>query len=47
MATALGRLLRLKNKSQYQTLDVARADAVMAAEWAQRMLAAASEIVSE
>ena len=28
MATDLGRLLKLKNKSQYQTLDVAGADAV-------------------
>lgn len=47
MATTLGRLLKLKNKSQYQTLDVARADAVKAVEWAQRLLDAASEIVSE
>ncbi len=35
------------NKSQYQTVDVARADAVKAVEWAQRMLDGASEIVSE
>jgi hypothetical protein len=47
MATALGRLLKLKNKSQYQTLDVARADAAKAVEWAQKMLDTASEIVSE
>lgn len=47
MATALGRLLKLKSKSQYQTLDVARADAVKAVEWAQKMLDGASEIVSE
>ena len=47
MATALSRLLKLKSKSQYQTIDVARADASKAVGWAQKMLDAASEIVRE
>jgi len=47
MATVLGRLLKLKSKSQYQTIDVAHADAAKAVEWAQKMLDGASEIVNE
>lgn len=38
MATTLGRLLKVKNKSQYQTATVARSDAVRAVGWAQKML---------
>jgi uncharacterized protein (UPF0332 family) len=44
-ATTLGRLLTLKNKSQYQTIDVARSDALKAIEWATRLVAATSAIV--
>lgn len=47
MATTLGRLLKLKSRSQYQTLDVARADAAKAVDWAQKMLEAAAEVVRE
>lgn len=47
MAVTLGRLLKLKSKSQYQTLDVARADASKAVDWAQKMLEAASGVVRE
>lgn len=47
MATTLGRLLKLKSRSQYQSLDVARADAVKAVDWAQKMLEAASGVVRE
>ena len=41
-ATSLGRLLKLRNKSQYQTSDVARSDALKALDWATKLLAAAS-----
>lgn len=44
-ATTLGRLLKLKNRSQYQTVDVARADAEKAIEWAAKLLDGATAIV--
>jgi len=47
LATVLGRLLKLKSKSHCQTIDVARADAAKAVEWAHKMLEGASEIVNE
>lgn len=46
LATTLGRLLNLKNKSQYQTIDVAHADAVKAVEWARKLVDGAAGIVS-
>lgn len=45
LAPTLGRLLKLKNKSQYQTVDVARADAVKAVGWATNLVDGASGIV--
>lgn len=42
-AVTLGRLLKLKNRSQYDTRDVTKADARRAIEWAGRLLDAASE----
>lgn len=45
-ATTLGRLLKLKNRAQYQTADVARTDARNAIDWARRLLAGATEIVT-
>jgi uncharacterized protein (UPF0332 family) len=45
LATTLSRLLKLKNKSQYQTLDVACADAVKAVAWATRLVEEAAGIV--
>lgn len=45
LAPTLGRLLKLKNKSQYQTVDVARADAVKAVGWATTLVDGASGIV--
>jgi uncharacterized protein (UPF0332 family) len=47
MATNLGRLLKLKGKSQYQTIDIARSDAMKAFSWAQKLLEDASGIVRE
>jgi hypothetical protein len=44
-AATLGRLLRLKNRSQYQAADVARADALRAIDWATRLVEAAAEAV--
>lgn len=44
LATTLGRLLKLKNKSQYQASEMARSDATKAVEWAQKMLDGASTI---
>lgn len=44
LATILGRLLKLKNKSQYQTSDVVRSAATKAVDWAQKMLDGASDI---
>ncbi len=45
LAPTLGRLLKLKNKSQHQTVDVARADAVKAVAWAAALVEGASGIV--
>lgn len=45
LATTLGRLLNLKNKAQYQTVDVAHADAVKAEEWARKLVDGAAVIV--
>jgi uncharacterized protein (UPF0332 family) len=45
LATTLGRLLRLKNKSQYLATDVARADAVKALAWATSLVEGAAGIV--
>lgn len=44
-ATTLGRLLKLKNKAQYQSVDVARSDAVKAVGWATTLVDGATEIV--
>ncbi|MGK2948642.1 MAG: HEPN domain-containing protein [Acidimicrobiales bacterium] len=46
LAPTLGRLLRLKNRSQYQTADVSPADAAKAVSWAVTLLAAASGILA-
>lgn len=45
LAPTLGRLLKLKNKSQYQTVDVARSDAIKAVGWATTLVDAAAGIV--
>lgn len=45
-ASSLGRLLKLKNKSQYQASDVARSDALKALDWAAKLVAAAAEAVA-
>lgn len=45
LATTLGRLLKLKNKSQYQTLDVARTEAMRAVGWATMLVEGATGIV--
>lgn len=46
LATTLGRLLKLKNKSQCQTANVALADALKAIEWATKLVDGATRIVS-
>jgi uncharacterized protein (UPF0332 family) len=45
LAAALGRLLKLKNKSQYQTVDVARSDAIKAVGWSTAIVDGAAGIV--
>lgn len=45
VATTLGRVLKLKNRSQYQADDGARADATKAVDWATTMVDQASVIV--
>lgn len=45
-ASSLGRLLKLKNKSQFQTSGVARSDALKAVDWAAELLAAASGVLA-
>lgn len=45
LATTLGRLLKLKHKAQYQTVDVARADAVKAVGWATTLVEGATAVV--
>jgi len=47
LATTLGRLLKLKSKSQYQMLDVVRADAVKAVGWATTLVEGATGIVAK
>lgn len=47
LATTLGRLLKLKNRSQYQPVGVARSDARKAIEWARRLYEAAVAIVTD
>lgn len=46
LAPTLKRLLRLKNKSQYQAASIARTDANKAVEWATRLHDGAKEIVT-
>lgn len=46
VAPALGRLLKLKTKSQYQSVSMAAADATRAIEWATRLLDGAEGVVS-
>ena len=45
LATSLGRLLKLKHKSQYQADDVARGDAIKAVGWATALVDGAAAIV--
>jgi hypothetical protein len=45
--TALGRLLRMKSKSQYQAADVSPSDAARAVGWARKLLDAATLIVAD
>jgi len=45
LATTLGRLLRLKSKSQYQAVGVARTDAIKAVEWATKLVDGATIIL--
>lgn len=45
LAPTLGRLLRLKGKSQYQAVSVSQTDAARAVAWAERMVQAAAEVV--
>ena len=47
LAITLGRLLKLKNRSEYQTVDIARTDALKAVEWARKLLDGAAVIVAE
>jgi len=45
LATTLGRLLKLKTRSQYQAVGVARADAQKAVDWAAKLVDGATAIV--
>lgn len=45
LAPTMARLLKLKNRSQYQAASVASTDAARAVEWARRMCVEAKEIV--
>lgn len=45
LASTLSRLLRLKNKSQYQSTDIARGDAAKAVGWAATLVEGATRIV--
>lgn len=45
LAPTLSRLLKLKTKSQYQTVSVAAGDANKAIDWAARLLEGAREVV--
>lgn len=46
LAQTLSRLLRLKTKSQYQAVSVARTDAAKAIEWAGRIVAGAERVLA-
>lgn len=46
LASTLGRLLKLKTKSQYRSASVTGVDATKAVEWAARLLEGAEEVVS-
>jgi uncharacterized protein (UPF0332 family) len=46
LAATLSRLLKLKTKSQYQSVSVAASDANKAIEWAARLLEGAEEAVA-
>lgn len=46
LAPTLGRLLKLKTKSQYQTASIAESEAARAIEWAVRLLEGAQGIVT-
>jgi uncharacterized protein (UPF0332 family) len=46
LAPTLSRLLRLKTKSQYQSIAVGAADAKKAIEWAQRMVDSAAAVLA-
>ncbi len=46
MASTLGRLLKLKTKSQNQTTSMAASDALRSIEWANRLVEVAQEVVS-
>ena len=46
LAPTLSRLLKLKTKSQYQSVSIAISDARKALEWATRLLEGAEEAVS-
>lgn len=45
LATTLSRLLKLKNRSQYQAADISAADARKAIEWARRLHDGARELL--
>jgi len=46
LAPTLKRLLRLKTKSQNQTLSIARADAANAVKWAKKLYGTAQQVVT-
>lgn len=46
VVSAFQRLLRLKAKAQYQSSAVSAADATKAAEWAQKMVDAAQDVLA-
>ena len=46
VATSLGRLLKLKRKSQYQAASVSDAEAAKAIDWAARMLDVTKSVVA-
>jgi len=45
LETTFSRLLRLKQKSQYQAASVSAPEAIKSVEWADRMLTSATEVV--
>lgn len=46
LATTLGRLLKLKNRSQYDAADITSAQALKSIEWAARLLDGATAAVN-